>query len=170
MAASRFDVLEDPVYLWRVRSDGTSISQQRADPRDLADRILTKRWSTDLVAEHGVGADPGGVVPAGAADRHVGVLPRGARAAPTTYWTRLRDGVREFWGPDTVPFERTALPLRQRIMGWLVARTGATTSRSSWRTSTRTTGRCPGGRSTDREVVDHPFRDRPGLPPELLGP
>ena len=38
LAASQFDVLEDPVYLWRVRSDGSSISQQRADPRDLADR------------------------------------------------------------------------------------------------------------------------------------
>ena len=78
VAASRFDVLAEPVYRWRVRSDGSSISQQRADPRDLSDRILTKRWSTDLL-ERGVRGHAGRVVPAGAADRHVGVLPRRAR-------------------------------------------------------------------------------------------
>ena len=49
VAAQGIDVLTEPVYLWRVRSDGTSISQQRDDLRDLSDRLLTKRWSTDTV-------------------------------------------------------------------------------------------------------------------------
>ncbi len=54
----------------------------------------------------------------------------------------LRDGVEEFWGPDTVPFERTGLPLRQRMMGWLVgAGPARASSRSSWRSSTGTAER-----------------------------
>ena len=90
------------------------------DPRDLTDRLLTKRWSTDLVVEH--------------RSRRVQdvwlrrVLPidmweyfRAVPGCTAPYWAALRDGVREFWGTDTVPFERTGLPLRQRIMGWLVA-------------------------------------------------
>src|SRR5215210_5877479 len=41
VTARSIDVLADPVYLWRVRSDGSSISQQRDDLRDLSDRLLT---------------------------------------------------------------------------------------------------------------------------------
>ncbi len=168
-AASKFDVLADPVYLWRVRSDGSSISQQRADPRDLADRILTKRWSTDVVLERG-----------SARTRTVWfarVLPidmweyfRAVPGCSDDYWSQLRSGVTEFWGPDTVPFERTALPLRQRLMGWLVAQD----LRAELEQLLAFLDQHPGGlpRTTvdGREVVDHPFRDRPDLPPELLGP
>ncbi len=167
--AGRFDVLAEPVYRWRIRSDGSSISQQRADPRDLADRILTKRWSTDVVL---AGASEG--------TRDVWfrrVLPidmweyfRAVPGCPDDYWSMLRDGLREFWGPHTVPFERTGLPLRQRIMGWLVAQD----LRSDLEEFLGYVDAHPGGlprRVVDgREVVDHPLRDRPGLPPELLGP
>jgi glycosyltransferase involved in cell wall biosynthesis len=167
VAASAFDVLADPVYLWRVRSDGTSISQQRADPRDLADRILTKRWSTDVV----VGATS-------AKTRRTWfarVLPvdmweyfRAVPGCTPEYWSMLRDGVLEFWNDDTVPFERTGLPLRQRLMGWLVTQD----QRSDLEELIAFIDAHPGGlprRVVDgREVVDHPFRDRPGLPPELL--
>jgi CDP-glycerol glycerophosphotransferase len=167
VAASRFDVLAEPVYRWRIRSDGSSISQQRADPRDLADRILTKRWSTDTLA----GA------PAGTRDVWFRrVLPidmweyfRAVPGCSEEYWTMLRDGLREFWGPHTVPFERTAVPLRQRIMGWLVAQD----LRPDLEEFLAYVDAHPGGlprRVVDgHEVVDHPFRDRPGLPPELLG-
>ena len=33
----------------------------------------------------------------------------------------LRAGLAEFWGPETIPFEDTDLPERQRRMGALVA-------------------------------------------------
>ena len=167
LAASRFDVLEDPVYLWRVRSDGSSISQQRADPRDLSDRILTKRWSTAAVTEQ-----------ASERTREVWfrrVLPidmweyfRAVPGCSAAYWTELRDGVREFWGPDTVPFERTAVPLRQRIMGWLVAADLRNDLEEFLAYVDAHGGRLPRRVIDGREVADHPFRDRPGLPPELL--
>ncbi len=40
--AGTFDVLAQPVYHWRIRSDGSSITQQRASVEDLRDRWTTK--------------------------------------------------------------------------------------------------------------------------------
>jgi CDP-glycerol glycerophosphotransferase len=167
LSASRLDVLEEPVYLWRVRSDGSSISQQRADPRDLADRILTKRWSTAVVQERA--SEP---------TRDVWfrrVLPidmweyfRAVPGCSPEYWTQLREGVREFWGPDTVPFERTALPLRQRIMGWLVDQDQRNDLEEFLAYVDAHGGTLPRRVVDGREVADHPFRERAGLPPELL--
>ena len=162
--ARALDVLTEPVYRWRIRSDGSSISQQRADLRDLSDRILTKRWSTEVVQER-----------TSAATRTVWfsrVLPidmweyfRAVPGCSEEYWAMLRDGVREFWGPDTVPFERTALPWRQRVMGWLVHRD----ERSSLEEFIAFLDRHPDGlpRRGDGEVVDHPVSDRADLPDAL---
>jgi CDP-glycerol glycerophosphotransferase len=166
LAASAFDVLEEPVYLWRVRSDGSSISQQRADPRDLADRILTKRWSTAVVRE--LGSSPTQDV------WFRRVLPidmweyfRAVPGCSTAYWSQLVAGVREFWGPETVQFERTALPLRQRIMGWLVAADRRNDLEEFLAYLDAHGGALPRRVVEGHEVVDHPFRDRPELPPEL---
>ncbi len=41
----RFDVLPDVVYHWRIRDDGTSITQQRSSLTDLRDRVATKRMA-----------------------------------------------------------------------------------------------------------------------------
>lgn len=38
----RFDVLHDVVYHWRVREDGTSITQQKSNPVDLRERLEVK--------------------------------------------------------------------------------------------------------------------------------
>ncbi|WP_152364082.1 bifunctional glycosyltransferase/CDP-glycerol:glycerophosphate glycerophosphotransferase [Microlunatus speluncae] len=40
--AGTFDVLSAVTYDWRVREDGSSITQQKADPDDLADRLAVK--------------------------------------------------------------------------------------------------------------------------------
>lgn len=118
LASKRFDVLPETVYLWRVRHDGSSITQRRDDLADLVDRIATKRMSTDAVL---------------AAAQEVRdtwfreVLPvdmweyfRAAVDADEEYWALLRSAMTEFWNDDTVPFDRTAVPVQQRAMGWLV--------------------------------------------------
>lgn len=118
--ASRFDSLPDPVYGWRVRSDGSSISQQRGELADLSDRILTKRWATSIVRQR--------TAPMTQYTWFARVLPvdmweyfRCVPGCSDDYWELLRAGMAEFWGPDTVPFEHTDLPHRQRTMGRLVA-------------------------------------------------
>lgn len=48
-----FDVISDSVYNYRRRDDGSSISQQKSDPRDLRDRLIVKhRLSEILEAAH----------------------------------------------------------------------------------------------------------------------
>jgi CDP-glycerol glycerophosphotransferase len=113
-----FDVLTDTVYLWRVRRDQSSITQQRHDIADLRDRIESKRF-THALLKH---ASPH-VRKVWRAD----VLPvdmweyfRSVPGCSDEYWATLRAAVLEFWTPDTVPFEKTRVPVQQRLMGWLV--------------------------------------------------
>ena len=167
--AKSFDVLADPVYRWRIRSDGTSISQQRDDLRDLSDRILTKRWSTATVLDR-----------TSQATRTVWfarVLPidmweyfRAVPGCSNEYWLMLRDGVKEFWNPDTVPFERTVLPWRQRVMGWLVSRGLRAELEEFIAFLDRHPAGLPRRAVGDHEVVDHPVSDRQDLPEELRRP
>lgn len=119
LAATSFDVVPETVYLWRIRDDGSSITQRRDDLADLRDRVETKRVSHRLVT-----AAPelrevwlGDVL---AAD--MGAYFRSVPGCSEEYWTLLRDAVRDFWDADGFPFEGTELPVAQRLMGWLVAR------------------------------------------------
>ncbi len=53
--AGTFDVLSAVTYDWRVREDGSSITQQKANPDDLADRLAVKGRVRQLLREQ---ADP----------------------------------------------------------------------------------------------------------------
>lgn len=157
LVAARFDVLPEPVYLWQVRADGSSISQQRGEQRDISDRLLTKRWSTETV----LGRTP----PAVHEVWYRKVLPvdmpeyfLSVPGCSDEFWSTLRAGMEEFWGPHTVPFERTSLLLRQRIMGWLVQQDRRSDLEKFVGYLTANPGPLP-------EV--HPFSGEPGLPPEL---
>jgi glycosyltransferase involved in cell wall biosynthesis len=169
VAAKAIDVLTAPVYLWRVRSDGSSISQQRDDVRDLSDRLLTKRWSTETVRASTTGPTQevwfGRVLPIDMWEYF-----RAVPGCSDEYWELLRAGTTEFWNPATVPFERTSLPLRQRLMGWLVCQGRRSDLAVLIDFIDRNPEGLPRRRVGDREVVDHPFTQVPGLPPELLSP
>lgn len=112
-----FDVLPEVVYHWRIRTDGTSITQQRASVPDLADRWLTKRWSLASVLEYG---DPAVTEPfvqrvlAGDMWRYFLEIP----GASEEWWDLLVAGVREFWGDEALT--GSTLPPVHRLCGWLV--------------------------------------------------
>lgn len=53
--AGTFDVLAAVTYDWRVREDGSSITQQKANPDDLADRLTVKHRVRQILREQ---ADP----------------------------------------------------------------------------------------------------------------
>ena len=119
LLAGSFDVLRHTCYLWRSREDQSSITQRRHEIADLRDRVATKRDSTEAVVTLGSAA----VREAWYAD----ILPidmveyfREVPGCSEEYWTTLRDAVRELWGPGTVPYEQTLMPVQQRLMGWLV--------------------------------------------------
>lgn len=164
LKARRFDVLTDVVYEWHTRDDLSSATQARGRLQNLEDRIVTKHMTIDLCRGHGS--------PVLMDVLHREVLPIDmwehfrAAVAPTTaepdrYWSRLREGLLEIWNDDTVPFERTAVPVGQRLMGWLVAHDRRD---DLARLVAEIDG--PGVPVEDGRYL-HPWRDEPGLPEEL---
>ncbi|WP_246210331.1 glycosyltransferase family 2 protein [Nocardioides piscis] len=115
--AGTFDVVPSIVYHWRIRDDGSSITQQRASVADLADRWATKRLSLEEVRSGG-DAEVEAVfvdrVLAGDMWRYFLEIP----GAPDEWWELLRCGVREFWGQRSLI--HSGLPPVHRIGGWLV--------------------------------------------------
>lgn len=113
----RFDVLPDVVYHWRIRTDGTSITQQRATIRDLTDRLVTKRMSWQTVCAEG--SDPVqrmflDRVLAGDLWNYFTEIP----GCSDEWWELLRAMVLEFWGERSLV--NSGLPPAQRLTGWLV--------------------------------------------------
>ena len=115
--SGRFDVLPEVVYHWRIRDDGSSITQQRSSLRDLADRWETKRMALAAVEEY---ADLRVLetfldrVLAGDLHRYFVEIP----GCPDDWWSLLQSGVHEFWGARSLT--HSGLPPAHRLTGWLV--------------------------------------------------
>ena len=117
IAARRFGVIPDVVYHWRIRYDGSSITQQRSSLDDLRDRWATKRMSLSTVSGfeskkvNEVFLDK---VLAGDLHRYFVEIP----GCSDEWWDLLVAGVREFWG--TRSLVHSGLPPAHRLCGWLV--------------------------------------------------
>jgi CDP-glycerol glycerophosphotransferase len=118
LAAEKFDVLAQTVYLWRRRGDNSSITQNRHHLDDLRERMDTKRTATAAV----MGAHPefaelwfGTILPV-----DLWAYFEAAPRSSDRYWEMLREATREFWNDSTLPFTETRVPVHQRLMGWLV--------------------------------------------------
>ena len=115
--AGRFDVLSEVVYHWRIRADGSSITQQRSSIHDLTDRLSSKRVALASVASYG---DPTTSrvfldrVLAGDLHRYFAEIP----GCSDEWWALLCGAVREFWGGRSLV--HIGLPPAHRLTGWLV--------------------------------------------------
>jgi CDP-glycerol glycerophosphotransferase len=115
--AGSFDVLDEVVYHWRIRDDGTSITQQRSSLQDLRDRFETKRASLASVEEPGDAAVRDYFVDrvlAGDMWRYFLLVP----GCDDDWWRLLRAGVLELWGQRSLA--GSGLPPVHRLAGWLV--------------------------------------------------
>lgn len=113
----RFDVVPDVVYHWRIRDDGSSITQQRSSVQDLADRIVTKRMSLASVRELGGPAVEEmflGRVLTGDLWRYFKEIP----GCSDEWWRLLHSGIDELWSGRSLL--DTSLPPVHRLTGWLV--------------------------------------------------
>ncbi|MFC6153971.1 glycosyltransferase family 2 protein [Nocardioides yefusunii] len=115
--AGTFDVTTHVVYDWVIRTDGTSITQQRHTVADLLDRWRTKEWTVASVEAHG--------------DAHVTevfwtkILPGDLwmyfsqiPGADDEWWTELHGGLTRIWGERSL-LDSILVP-HERITGWLV--------------------------------------------------
>ncbi len=118
LLADALDVLVRPVYLWRTRSDGSSITQRRHELADLEDRILTKQMTTALV--EGLATPP--VREQWLRRELPGDLPLYLREIPgcdDRYWTALQRGIRAMVEVDAIAEWR--IPVQHRLAAWLAA-------------------------------------------------
>ncbi|CAN5159187.1 hypothetical protein BH09ACT12_BH09ACT12_29640 [soil metagenome] len=117
LQARRIGVVPEVVYHWRTRTDGSSITQQRASFADLEDRWSTKRSSLQAVRDYGsdkvtkVFQDK--VLP-GDLHRYFVMIP----GADDDWYRLLEAGVREFFGARSLV--HSGLPPMHRLTGWLV--------------------------------------------------
>jgi CDP-glycerol glycerophosphotransferase len=118
LAAGRIGLVPEVVYRWRVRDDGTSITQQRGTVADLSDRWTTKRSALDAVEEYGAAAVTEAfrtrVLPGDMWQYFLNIP-----GCTEEWWTLLVTGVREFWGPGR-SLTGASLPPMHRLVGWLV--------------------------------------------------
>ncbi len=119
LRARRFGVVPEVVYHWRIRTDGTSITQQRASLRDLEDRWATKRMARASVEAYGSATVSqvfhDRVLP-GDLHRYFVLIP----GCDDEWYRLLEDGVRELFGARSLA--HSGLPAVHRLTGWLVER------------------------------------------------
>jgi glycosyltransferase involved in cell wall biosynthesis len=119
LLAKSFDVLKRPVYFWRIRDEGTSITQGRRELDDVRDRFQTKRDSLALVKEYGSAQ----VLRMFYLDGLTMDMPVYFRHIPDCddeYWRLLHTQMRDLW--DGAPsFAEATIPVAHRLICWLVA-------------------------------------------------
>ncbi len=117
LRARRIAVTPAVVYHWRVRADGTSITQGRARIEDLRDRWTTKQLTLDVTRDEGTPelevALLDRVLPADLW-RYFELIPE----ADDPWWSLLVQGVRSLWGSRSLT--HSVLPPVHRLTGWLV--------------------------------------------------
>ncbi len=117
LRARRFAIVPEVVYHWRIRDDGSSITQQRSSLRDLEDRWTTKRMALASVVDYGspqvekVFRDR---VLAGDLHRYFVEVP----GCEDAWWDLLVSGVQELWGDRSLT--HSGLTPAFRLVGWLV--------------------------------------------------
>ena len=156
LRARRFAVIPEIVYHWRIRTDGTSITQQRSSLKDLGDRWETKLASLRSVEEYdapkvtSVFRDR---VLAGDLHRYFAEIP----GCDDEWWALLRSGVLSIWGSRSLTHSGL-LPV-DRLVGWLVEQ-GRREDAAAVVTYARDLGRpvdrvdTPQGRRLDVPVLD----------------
>jgi CDP-glycerol glycerophosphotransferase len=161
--AGAFDVIPDVVYHWRIRADGTSITQQRASVTDLGDRLLTKRMALDAVEEYddaGMSAYFVDRVMAGDLHRYFTEIPD----ASDEWWDLLVTGIHDLWGERSLV--ESGLPPVHRLVGWLVERNRRADAESVVRWLLGLDGPAP--RDGRRLVVPPEVLDLSDVAPEAL--
>jgi glycosyltransferase involved in cell wall biosynthesis len=168
LRAAAFDVIDRPVYFWRIRDDASSITQGKQQVEDLRDRFVTKRDALETVRRLG-SADVLGTF---YLDGLVVDLPGYFRQIPECgddWWRVLHAELRDLWR-DGPPFELTTIPLAHRLVAWLVVHDRRTEAAEVVRFArSHRPVELPVEDRGEHLVAKLPYWDDPssGIPPEL---
>lgn len=169
LRATAFDVLPEPVYVWRTRTGGSSITQQRHLLADLRDRISTKLLTTDLVSALGSAA----VREYWGRNGLAGDLPLYFRSIPDCdddYWRCLVTGLQQLFAHQPAVTESQVLRVQHRLVAWLIQRDRRADAVELMRWLEQHPGPLPLSVEGDHVVAGLPFSDEPdsGIPPQLF--
>ena len=118
--AGTFDVVPDVVYHWRIRQDGSSITQQRASidrpDRPVADQADGPGRRAGVRRPRRRRRTSSTACMAGDLHRYFVEIP----GASDEWWRLLVDGVHDLWGERSLV--HSGLPPVHRLVGWLVER------------------------------------------------
>lgn len=160
LAAARFGVVPEVVYHWRIRSDGSSITQQRSSIDDLRDRWRTKQMALASVEDYGsarVAKVLREKVLAGDLHRYFVEIP----GCTDEWWALLREGVEAIWGGER-SLTGSILPPVHRLCGWLVEQ--GRREEAALLMSQLAAGPIPRRRTADEVLLDVPFLDVATIP------
>lgn len=161
--ARTFDVLSDVLYDWRVRTDGSSISQQTKDLADLRQRLRAADDSLEELRSAGL-EDV-------AVERLIQVLSNDLQHSTkhipemsADHWSTLVEGVRRLM--DHLPQERWAeVPPQHAVLEWLIHKDLRAEAVEFVESDGRDLDRWPTELRDDAFVVRVPFWDHPAVPP-----
>lgn len=115
--AGTFDVTDHVVYDWVIRTDGSSITQQRHTVADLVDRWRTKEWTIASVEafddDHVTDVFWTKILP-GDLWAYFASIP----GADDAWWDELHGGITRIWAQRSL-LDSILVP-HERITGWLV--------------------------------------------------
>ena len=120
LAARSVDVLAHPVYVWRVRNEGDSLTQQLLDPRNISDRLEALAGVETLIGERGLDDVFAVRVRTKILDTDLWWHARGiADDTDPVAVELIESGVRRYW-PSAPEASRAGLSPVQRIGYWLI--------------------------------------------------
>ena len=157
-------MVPEVVYHWRIRTDGSSITQQRSSLADLRDRWTTKQLALASVEDYG---DPAVTevfrdrVLAGDLHRYFVEIP----GCSDAWWELLRTGLLAAGGGRSLV--HSGLPPVHRLTGWLVEQ-GRREDAERVMSYLVTGGRGRAGLTPDGARIDVPVLDPASVPPEAL--
>jgi CDP-glycerol glycerophosphotransferase len=167
--ARAFDILPDVVVSWRIRDDGTSITQQTASAENLAAHNAAVHASLAELdaAGHGDAADARALQ---LLANNMRLFIRHVDVADDGYWRTLQQGLREL--VDRVPRDAylRAVPAPEKVLNALILRDDRDRARAFVEASGMDLARFPTQRAGEGYVARLPFFGdaEADLPPELF--
>lgn len=119
LSASSIEVLAMPVYVWRLRDEGGSITQRLLETRNIDDRFEMLETISALIRERGLQDSLGETLSDKILEGDLWIYVREMAGADDEVIDRITAGVHKFWVPASQR-SKLVIPAERRICYWLL--------------------------------------------------